>query len=191
MARLFIAVSVDAAREGLAKILRELRSTGADFKWVRPEHLHLTLRFLGEREEPVAEALEAAMREAAAGRAPFALKLSGLGAFPDWRRPRVAWIGVGEGAGELSRMAADLGAALRARGISLPEEEREFVPHLTLGRMRGPSGLGRLKTEVERLAARDLGLPAVPIDRLLLIESRLFSAGPSYAVLRAVPLAGT
>ncbi len=186
--RLFIAVSVQAAEESLCNLLRELRSTGADFKWVRPEQFHLTLQFLGNLEPGVVEAVGAAMREAAEDRPAFGLRLSGLGAFPDWKRPRVIWIGADEGGPALSEITQALGAALRGKNVPLPEEGREFTPHLTLGRMRGPSGLGRLKAQVERLAERDLGIPKLTVERLLLIESRLSAPGPSYTVLREARL---
>lgn len=188
--RLFIAVPVpDGVRSAAGDIIRSLRESGADFKWVEPENLHLTVAFLGEAAEDRVPFLKEAMAEAVRDRASFDFSFGDLGAFDSLDHPRVLWLGVAEGAKALEDLGAALGAALDRRGL-LPEKDkgRTFHAHLTLGRMRGPRNLGRLRdilkamTPQERVACR--------VERLVLFESRLSSRGPTYRELGAAPLTG-
>ena len=133
--RLFIAVPVsDDVRLWAAGLIARLRRTGADYRWVAAENLHLTLRFYGSVPEDRIPDIEAAMRTAAQ-RPVFDISFSGLGAFASWENPRVVWVGVGDGIAQLCELAAALGP---------PEEGRPFSAHLTLGRMRSRLNLDRL-----------------------------------------------
>jgi RNA 2',3'-cyclic 3'-phosphodiesterase len=148
---------------------------------------HITLRFLGEvapsRVPALADAMERVGREVA----PFDLRLEGIGAFPTAEAPRVVWVGVAEGRAELTALAARTRAALEGEGSAPPE--REFVPHLTLLRVRTPS---------DRRAARDLlaGRRPVPpvrsvrIHEIVLKESELRPGGAVHRTLVATPLRG-
>jgi 2'-5' RNA ligase len=116
-ARLFVALPVDeAVRAAAAEIIDGLRKTGADYKWVEPRNLHLTLRFFGETPLDRIPQIEALMADASV-RPPFELVFSGLGAFSSWEDPRVVWLGVGRGARELAELAGALGGA-RMGGLS-------------------------------------------------------------------------
>lgn len=168
-ARLFIALPVDeAVRSAAAKLIVGLGRTGADYKWVEPRNLHVTLRFFGETLLERIPELEALLK-AAARRPPFELVFSGLGAFPSWEDPRVVWLGVSQGGRELAELAAALGAG---------EEGRPFAAHLTLGRRRGRCGFEGLRT------AAAAGAPELrqQAGRIALFESRLGSQGPVYSV---------
>lgn len=176
-ARLFIALPVDeAVRSAAARLIAGLEKTGADYKWVEPRNLHLTLRFFGETPLERIPELEALLKSAAR-RPPFELVFSGLGAFPSWDEPRVVWLGVSQGDRELAELAAALGAG---------EEGRPFAAHLTLGRRRGRSGIEKLKEAVVA------GVPELrqQAARIALFDSRPTSAGPVYAVRKEVFLAG-
>ncbi len=173
--RAFIAIdlppAVKAALGDLATTLAGGLPRGA-VRWVRPEQMHLTLRFLGDTPADRLPAIYAAMDGVAAGRAPFALRLTELGCFPNARRPRVVWVGLGGDAAALAALAAALNAALS--GLGLPPEDKPFRAHLTLGRVKD-----------ERAAAGidwSLAVPSllVPVAALHLIESQLRPDGPLY-----------
>jgi len=98
----------------------------------KAETIHLTIRFLGEVPDP--EPVAAAAAEVAARHAPFDVSLKGVGAFPDPRRPRVVWVGLGEGEEAAAALARDIEASVVALGF--PAEERPWSAHITLGRFR-------------------------------------------------------
>jgi 2'-5' RNA ligase len=117
------------------KLCEELAAVGRSIAGLRAQKagtIHLTIRFLGEVEDP--EPVAGAAAEVASRHAPFDVSLVGVGAFPDERRPRVVWVGLGAGAGEAAALAAEIEAAVVALGF--PPEERPWSPHVTLGRFR-------------------------------------------------------
>jgi 2'-5' RNA ligase len=171
-ARLFIAVPVcDEIRRAAAELIAGLRLSGADFKWVEPENLHLTLRFFGSTPLERLPEIEALMLRAAQ-RPRFEIAFGSVGAFSSWDDPKVVWVGLDSGALELAALAEALGAS---------EEGRPFSAHLTIGRRRSRGGLERLKAAAERA-----GLPRLrqTVDRVVLFESRLTPQGPKYLVCR-------
>jgi len=175
--RLFFAAPLeDDARARVAEIIRALAETEADYKWVEPENLHLTLAFLGETPESRLPGLKEALESAARGKPPFTLVFDRLGAFDSLEHPRVLWLGAGTGARELAALAAPL---------IPPEEERPFQAHLTLGRQRGAKNLSRLRQALKGLGAVNV---ATRVDRVELLRSRLSAAGPSYETLSSRPL---
>jgi 2'-5' RNA ligase len=183
--RLFLAIDLpDALRREIGELQERLRPVLGGWRWVRPEGIHLTLRFLGE----VSPADDARHREAwrrAAGESPaVGFTVGGLGVFPPRSSPRVLWIGVEstrppDGLGVL---AASLEAAARAEGF--PEETRPFRPHLTLARAER-RGRPR-RPEPERTAR----LGDVEASEVVLFESRLGPRGARYTALEAFPLGG-
>lgn len=182
--RLFIAVPVDPVRGSIGEIIDDLRASNADCRWVKPDNLHLTIQFLGETSEDRLEAVAAAMAEACRERAGFDVRFGGPEAFPSMARPRVIWIGLSEGAQQLKDMAGCLSAALTGRGLVLQDEGREFKAHLTIGRIKGPRDLARLRTRVAGWTPERMGLSAVRADRIVLYQSRLAPGGSVYAALR-------
>ena len=184
--RLFIAVPLppeiaDRAAACLDPALPALRP-------VRPELLHITLAFLGQvADERLADA-SAAAAIAGAGKSPFRIILDRAGRFPASGPPRALWLGVGAGADDLARLAADLARELRARAFAL--EDRPFRPHLTLARVRTEA------TPAEaRAVAAAVGALAVPrlelrVDQVAVVESHLSPRGPRYTVRAAIRLDG-
>jgi 2'-5' RNA ligase len=163
--------------------MKRAAGTDAPLSWSKDEHLHFTIAFLGEQpEEALARACEAAAPCAELRR--FELYLRGAGAFPNPRRPRIIWLGVGEGAQQLEQLAGRLCTGLRERGFVL--EERPFRGHLTAARVK-PGG--------ERGASR--ALQAAPretiakfaVDRLCLMQSRLSPRGAQHSVVHEIKLA--
>src|SRR5437667_7250043 len=142
--RLFVALEIPSAvRENLANLLQSLRAVSPQSKWVRPENLHVTLKFIGE----APEAKLAGIRVALAGvrsEQPVTLEFRGLGFFPNEKHPRVFWAGI-EASANLKTLAADIESALEKLR---PRENREFSPHLTLARFERPKLPGALRKAI-------------------------------------------
>ena len=134
--RCFIAIELpEEAKRGLARLKKELERDEHKFvKWVDPGGIHLTLKFLGNIPAKRVTEITEAMGKAAQGISQFHLEISGLGAFPSLRQARVFWIGIGGEVDKLSRLQQNIDSALTAIGFA--KEERPFVPHLTLARIR-------------------------------------------------------
>jgi RNA 2',3'-cyclic 3'-phosphodiesterase len=187
--RLFIAADVpDGVRAALAaeqkRISAALAGSGSSLKWVKPEHAHLTLVFIGNVEDAcvpvVVEAFAADVDMPA-----FDAVFESAGVFPPRGVPRVLWVGVGSGARELVDLQRVLAA--RVAGLGLPIEDRAFHPHLTLARWRGSRNPDRGRA----LAAAPRGVVArAHLDSATLYQSRLSPAGPTYTALARANLTG-
>ncbi|MCU0873213.1 MAG: RNA 2',3'-cyclic phosphodiesterase [Pirellulaceae bacterium] len=184
--RTFIAVELSAAvRAEAVRLVELLRPAGGDAKWVEPQNMHLTLKFLGDvREEAIADVCRV-VTKAAVDFPPFDIKLSGAGAFPDLRRPRTLWIGVTQGQQELVRLQTAIERALAKRGF--PKENRDFFPHLTIGRIResGPQ-MGELGQLIHIHA--DFAAGGSTVREVVVFASHLSSSGPAYEALARAAL---
>ena len=191
--RLFIAaVPPPAVRAALAATQEALRAglagPGADvrLRWVRPEAIHLTLRFLGETPDDRRPAIERALAATAAAGAPIDLRLGAVGTFGG-RRPRVVWAGLEGDVSALADCAAALNRALAAEGF--PDEPRPLRPHLTLARVSGRPGRDAHARLLSLVAATPAPRSAAfPVDALELIRSELRPDGPRYTTLARAPL---
>jgi 2'-5' RNA ligase len=188
--RSFVAIELPApilARLGaLQARLREDVPPGL-VRWVRPEGIHLTLKFLGDVPVAQIEALAGALQEACAPHDGFAFRIAGLGCFPNPRRPRVIWVGVEEPGGVLAQLQRDVERALNPLGY--PPEGRAYSPHLTLGRVkgRGREALEALGAYVSRSAVTVGQVQAFAVH---LMRSDLRPSGAVYTELAVAPLAG-
>ncbi len=187
--RLFIAIDLDdSARAAVAaeqkRIAAALGDSRSAVKWVKPDHMHMTLVFLGEIEEtgvsPIIEAMKRVVDTP-----PFEMVLENVGVFPPHGAPRVVWNGVTGGA----RQATDLQSAIahRVAALGIDLESRPFRPHLTLGRWRTSRSADR-RTVVA--SARPGVIARVRVDHATLYHSRPSSAGPSYTPLARATLTG-
>jgi RNA 2',3'-cyclic 3'-phosphodiesterase len=179
--RTFIALPIDdVIRKRVVALQEELGETGAEVKWVEPENLHVTLLFLGEIDALEVVDICRAVRKVAENTAPFSLSVSGIGAFPNMRRPRTLWIGVDEGRDPLVALHDALEGALLKLG-AYRREERGYTPHLTLGRITGedaPAPLkGRLTRESDWLAG------TLAVREVHVMSSELLPDGPRYSIV--------
>ncbi len=187
--RSFVAIELpEEAKKGLASLRRELERDEHRFvKWVDPGGIHLTLKFLGNiPSKRVTETTEA-MKKAAQGLSPFFLEISGLGAFPSLKQVRVVWVGVGGELDKLSTLQQNIDSALAALGFA--REERSFVPHLTVARVRegaSTSERGRFGELVG--SATFEGKYHVEVEAIKLMRSQLTPAGAIYTCLSVVGL---
>lgn len=188
--RSFIAIELpEEAKKGLARLRRELERDEHRFvKWVDPLGIHLTLKFLGNIAARRVTEIAEALGEAAQGMSPFHLEISGLGAFPSVTQPRVFWVGVNGQLDRLSGLQQSIDSALA--GLGFAREERPFVPHLTLARIReeasGPDR--RSFGELVGATAFEDKYP-VKVEAVRLMRSQLTPAGAIYTCLSAVELA--
>ena len=187
--RSFIAIELsEEAKEGLARLRRRLERDEHKFvKWVDPKGIHLTLKFLGNIPAGQVAQITAAVEEASGGISPFHLEISGLGAFPSVRQPRVLWVGVHGDTDKLSRLQQGIDSALAALGF--PREERPFVPHLTMARTReGASGPER--RSFSELVSSTIFEDKYPfeVEAVKLMRSQLTRAGAIYTCLSVVRL---
>jgi 2'-5' RNA ligase len=183
--RLFVAINLPpAVRDALYADAARLRVASSAVRWVAAPSLHVTLKFLGERGEELVPDLERAIGGVAARHRPFDIQTTGFGAFPNFRRARVVWVGM-TGEPELRALVQDLDRALEPLGILA--ESRLFRAHLTLG---------RLKSEITPAAARALAAAAevtpetrgFSVRTVDLMHSELGPGGSRYTLLAAAPL---
>jgi 2'-5' RNA ligase len=178
--RLFIAVEIpEEIKIELQKLLEKLKTTDADVKWVRPEGMHITLKFLGEADEKSKDKIIAVLEEVSKKKNSFTVNFRGLGVFPGLKRPRVVWVGIEKGREELRDMAKELESALSELGF--PKEAREFSAHLTLGRVK--SGRNREKLVEDLKNYNDFVLPPFNADKINLMQSVLKREGAEYSTV--------
>jgi RNA 2',3'-cyclic 3'-phosphodiesterase len=179
--RTFIAVELpEEIRRGLIKIQNDLDLPGLEVLWVRTEAMHLTLKFLGDINRQDVPEVGRLMRDACEDIEPFTLGVEGLGSFPPKGRPRILWVGLTGQIESLAKMAERLENGARELGAKV--EERRYVPHLTLGRVRkSPTDLAELLAKVKRP-----NLGTFVADGLTLFMSELTRKGSEYTELARV-----
>jgi RNA 2',3'-cyclic 3'-phosphodiesterase len=188
--RTFIAVELDEAlRSAIGRVQGKLKRVAprGGVKWVAPDNIHLTLKFLGDTPRSRIPQVEAALQTACAACAPFEFSVEGRGCFPNFHRPRVIWVAVRDKGQLLARLQRDVERYVAPLGW--PTEERSFSPHLTVGRVA--KGADRateaeIGQSVERSVVEQIGVQRV--TGISLIQSDLLPAGPVYSRLLVVPL---
>jgi 2'-5' RNA ligase len=186
--RLFVACELpQAARDALARLQEELRAQGAGrLRWVRPQGIHLTLKFLGDVPGGKVGAVKEAL--AAAIRSPFSLnlRLERVGSFGGRQRLRVVWVGLEGDTEELARLAAMVEEALGPLGF--PRERRPFSPHLTLARVPDNFGVEERRRLADLLEGfQPSPLPSLTVSEVSLIQSFLEPTGARYQRLATFP----
>jgi 2'-5' RNA ligase len=188
MARLrtFIAVDLGQAIRDRAVSLQEtLARAGTEVKWVEPENLHATLLFLGEVDEREVPSVCRAVAEGGERQPAFPMTIERVGCFPNTRRPRILWIGVGQGSQELCALHDGLEPPLLALGC-YRREERPYTPHITLGRVKSDRPTDKLTDALAKHAGWKGGETLV--REVLVMSSELTPKGPVYTVLSRAKL---
>jgi 2'-5' RNA ligase len=185
MIRAFIALELpDAARRTLVDLQARLQGELSQVRWVRPEGIHLTLKFLGDIPEAQVDPIGQALAATTQGQPPLKLGLKGLGVFPGVRKARVVWAGLEGETAALIALQRSVDAALEALG--LPRERRRFKAHLTLGRFKKSPPAPDLVAVLERCS--EYGPCALTLDRVVLYRSELRPQGARYTHLRHASL---
>lgn len=166
----------------IGKVQENLRSYGLKVRWIRPENMHLTLKFLGNIERTVAQRIAGTISESVKGCGPISISAKGIGVFPTLKRPRILWAGLAGGNDALRQLHRNLESNLER--IGFPKENKHFKGHLTLGRFRGKADPKQLIDAIE--AFEGFKTEAFVIDHLILFKSELLPAGPLYSKLTQV-----
>jgi 2'-5' RNA ligase len=189
--RLFIAVELPPAVLSLLSQVQEQlkkRTPPGTVRWVNPDGIHLTLKFLGDVPVGQRGELERALTTAVQGHAPFTLSVSDLGCFPNPRQPRVVWVGIHETSGALLALRNAVEEHIAPQGY--PTEDRAFSPHLTVGRVRREAR----RADVQKLGELVAGTPSSEesqrwqVTSVSLIRSELKPGGAVYTPLVHAPL---
>jgi len=165
--------------ERLGNVMYELNRAGWRVKWVDPEQLHLTYRFLGETDSKLVRGISDSLGRSLSEMQKISTKISGIGSFGPVRSPRVIWMGL-ENSGDFSRIKSRIDEVL-SEFISL-QDERSFKPHLTIGRVKQPGDPDLL----QRIIAERDSYPdeALEIDRIIFFRRVLQQKGPVYSPLQ-------
>jgi len=182
--RCFIALEVPlVVQTALGDIIRQLKKSGADVKWVDPSNIHMTMKFLGDIPEADVLRVGLSLNTLKGKFKAIDSGLGGLGAFPSLDRPKVIWAGLSQGADEIKEIHCEV----EKLTIDIVQEEkgREFSPHLTLGRVRSNKNLQQLKDTIKKANILQKGFK---FNRLVLMKSTLTREGAIYSELNGVEL---
>ena len=187
--RLFVAVELDGyVQQALSRLQHELqRHRLLGLRWVRPESIHLTLKFLGETPRDKVASIVEALSSSTAGVAPHELSLGTVGTFGSRNAPRVVWVDLEGDLEPLLRLQEQVERALTPLGF--PAEDRRFSPHLTLARVRPEDARAVASPLAEAVAAVQAPNSRIEVRELSLMLSKLGPGGAVYTRLEAFPLA--
>lgn len=187
--RSFIAIEMpDELRMALGRIQARLKEAGQpSVKWVDPDNIHLTLKFLGNTDVNIISKISRVMEKAAQGIPPFRLELGGLGVFPDLRRVQIVWIGLDGDLEQLKHLQQRIESNLAPLGFA--SESRPFKPHLTLARFRDRATLDERQNLGQIIASTHHGEDySFNVDSVNLMKSQLTRAGAIYSLMSSVNL---
>ncbi len=180
--RAFIAIEIGSEiKRRVSECVDKLKRTGADVKWVVPENIHLTLKFLGNIEEDTLPGLNEIISGVVSMRESFNISIENIGAFPNLKRPRVVYVCVGEGEKENNLLSLYENLNKRIEELGIKGESRKYVGHITLGRIRTKRNVSELTTALKSGTVCFFGIERVSC--LYLVQSQLTPQGPFYTKL--------
>jgi 2'-5' RNA ligase len=183
--RTFIALELPGQlKQKLSEVQQMFMQRVSGVRWVRPEQIHLTLKFLGATARDKVPAVGSVLETVAGDGGPFLFSVAGLGAFPNSRNPKVVWAGITTD-DCLARFQQQLEEGLSSLGFG--REDRPFAPHLTLGRVRDGRSRRELRELLEQHSQNELG--SFSASRLIFFRSDLQPSGPVYTILKEIELA--
>jgi len=184
--RLFVAIELSTlAKTSLAAFQDRMSKRCSGVRWVKPEHLHLTVQFLGEVADERVGSIGKVVRSAGLRCKPIELRIVDCGCFPIQGAVRVVWSGVHEPTGRLLRCVDQVAAALENEGFA--RERRAYSPHITLGRVRHDRSAGKIREAIDRTDLRPI---KQSIDTIALMSSLRSPSGATYTVVSRAKLAG-
>ncbi|MDD4980379.1 MAG: RNA 2',3'-cyclic phosphodiesterase [Candidatus Omnitrophica bacterium] len=188
--RTFIAIELPAEiKDYLSQLQGELKTCGADVKWVEPKNIHLTLKFLGEVGDEKLDKITQIIQDVASEKNRFPLCICSLGAFPRIESPRVIWVGVDSGDKETEQIAKELEEKIS--GIGIPKEDRVFSCHITIGRIRTPHNREKLVRILKDKTGSGGKNLEFEVNKITLFKSTLTPKGPLYEALKEAILKTT
>lgn len=185
--RSFIAIELpDTVKSALAGLQDDLKKEGADVRWVKPDNIHLTLKFLGDMDEGlVVDAVEK-LKGTCSTFPAFNLEICGTGVFPNMKSPRVIWVGIMQ-----SPLLADLQSSIEdgMSALRFTREKRTFTPHLTLGRFRSAKGKDALLEKIGLY--KDSGYGMIDARAVSFMRSDLSPSGAKHTAIAEIQFSGT
>lgn len=176
--RLFVALDLrEDVRQAVRELIARLKPLGKGARWVRPEGMHVTLKFIGHTDAKNLDAIRATLATVRSEQA-VELRFHGLGFFPNERRARVVWCGI-EASANLARLAADIETVLEP--LEIERESRDFAPHLTLARLNPPGRADELVRAAHEFQSHEFG--SARETEFHLFESILGRGGAEYRKL--------
>jgi len=179
--RSFIAINIPAKiRNKLEEIQDDLKKSNAALQLVRPENIHITLKFLGNVPVESINDIQDAIAESISGFELFPISFETIGVFPNLQYPRVIWVGIEKGVEELSLLNSKIENSISR--FSLHQENRKFQPHLTIARVRSGKSHKKLVSILEEL--KDIKAGEMLAEKICLMESMLKPQGAQYNTLK-------
>lgn len=179
--RAFIAIEIpDEIREKISDLQSSLKNLGGRISWTKPKNIHLTLKFLGDTDEMLIDEIASELNKIAASINQFQIHVEEIGAFPNFRRPRVLWIGAKSENEELNSLAQQIENSMETLGLK--KEARKFSGHLTLGRIKDSTGIQPVMDRLQKNQNFEAGL--FHVKEFFLIKSELHPAGSIYTKLK-------
>ncbi len=182
--RCFIAIGIpENILTNITELIDLLRKNDADIKWIKPHNIHLTLKFLGNTPQHLLTEIKESLSEAVSFYSPFYIKIYGTGVFPNKKYPRVIWIGIKE-----SDILVNLRNSIEnsVSQLGYLKDEKEFNPHLTIGRVRSQKGVANVINMLDNFRDKDFG--NIFVDSIKLIKSDLKPSGAEYSCLYDIPI---
>jgi len=184
--RTFIAIELPQhITAALGNIQKKLKSAKLNIRWVQPENIHLTLKFLGDTPPAAVDPIGRTLSESVRGYDPISLSAKGSGAFPGIKNPRVIWVGLSGQVSQLKTLQQTLEEYLAALGFE--KDKRTFKGHLTLGRIKGAVDPAQLNAALNEVM--DFETEPFLADRIFLFQSDLKPTGPVYTKIASAALA--
>ncbi len=183
--RTFIAIDVpEKIKEQIFEVEKELmKSCTEGVKWEEKEKFHITLKFLGDVNEDAIDSIYDVLSENLTGFGKFSIIYKGVGCFPELKRPRVIWIGCEDPSGKLFELQKIVEEKMSELGFE--KEDKEYHPHVTLGRVKNPKNISNLTKKIESI---NFESEAGEVAEVLIMKSDLKPSGSVYTVLRKIKL---
>ncbi len=184
--RCFIAIGMpEPIKREISEIIELMKKYDVDVKWVEMENIHITLKFLGKTPETLLPRIRKSLSTIALSYEPFYIKIYDIGMFPNRRYPRIIWIGV-EDSEIVKRLQKDIEDSMESLGYQ--REDKEFHPHLTIGRVRSQKGMANLINQLDTFKGKNLG--SIEVNNIKLMRSELRPTGAKYHCLYEIPFEG-
>lgn len=184
--RMFIAIELPSdIQQRIATVVLDAASVGSRVKWVETNNLHLTLKFLGGVEETMLSDVQNALTDVATQSQQFTMVMRGVGGFPNFKRPRVLWVGV-----DAPQALLDLQSRIENafQQLGFERERRAFHPHITIGRVKAPQGISAVVQRLSKYENEMFG--ELHVQQITLMRSDLTPQGPIYTPLSHHQLSG-
>ena len=183
--RTFIAIDIpEKLRKTIANLQSGLKGLGGKITWVKPENIHLTLKFLGNTEENKIEIIAEKLEQAVLSFNRFEIKFKAIGAFPNFRRAKVFWVGCVENKDTLTELANKIDQLMSE--VEFEREKRQFSAHLTIGRVRDHRGIEPVITMLQQ--EKYFAGENFVVKEVSLIKSELTRQGPIYTPLKKIQI---